>query len=64
MYNCMIRYISMSRPYLPSMWEMIQHFTRVQREMSPKHITHAQCKMSDKHDCSRLPEAAQGCPSL
>ena len=55
MCNLMIRYIFMLRPYLPSMWEMIQHFTRMQREMSAKHFTHAQCKMSDKDGSSRLP---------
>ena len=57
-------YIYMSRPHFPSMWEMLQHFTRAQCEMSDKDFTPAQCKMSDKDGCSRLPEAAQGCPRL
>ena len=40
------------KTHSPSMRKMLQHFT------------HAQCKMSDKDGCSRLPEAAQGCPNL
>ena len=57
----MMRYISMSRPHFPSMWEMLQHFTHAQCEMSLRDLTHAQCKiLSEKDGCSGLPEAAQG----
>ena len=49
----------MSRPHFPSMWEMLQHFTHAQCEMSVRDFTHAQCKiLSDKDGCSGLPEAA------
>ena len=52
-------------PHFPSMWEMLQHFTHAQCEMSVTDFTHAPCKiLSDKDGCSRLPEAAQGCPNL
>ena len=55
----------MSRPHFPFMWEMLQHFTHAQCEMSVRDFTHAQCKiLSEKDGCSGLPEAAQGCPNL
>ena len=50
MHGIMKKYVL--RPHFPSMWEMLQYFAYVQ------------CKMSDKDGCSRLPEAAQGCPNL